>query len=647
VGGGRQETTIVSAKSEILKRMELYRVEDEGGGIGSWLTSTTCNEVFERLAEIDTHPLPGVQLNQLLVLSHEAPVSDGFFRYYWLTAPEMHPYRVRDLPHFKSAWDGSQAIQTLDHLAWGLHRLYVDGLLYYGNIRQAFRSLRNLSYQELEELFAAKQYDTEAIKRRGPPLPLKSIDKDKRYLISEMACKSYGANPQIQSDLLRALTHAFDAHDPSSGAAAATIRVLLEGYNPPEGTASRDQLIFSASEVLDHPVRSQAALTECYQRVATRFEEARKDARANTNYYLSMLTDLDVYVATSMRTPDHFVRMAETCASIFNDPRLKGMNLRYFDPTLSAADGHEDKGLIECLMVKCAKALVYCAADRDSFGKDAEAAMALSLGRPVIFYCHKGGRGSFFRDVHPLARLINFETGVAVGAMITEKLNDVAELLSRLFENRMVYQLERAPSGSLRLREQITGSVVRLQTADKLLTETFWNHYHQERARGPARRGDVARAPRQSAGGGSNRESVVRFPGKQAALALDNTTEALPVAARATTSENREESDLSAADRRRPSVAQPVGDFPLTIGEVFDGIAKSKRSQATGAKRYDVFRKWLESEKLDIREGVKLLRFIDATLESHKVRPGETYTPADLTRWYQEMSEGDAIGSWR
>jgi hypothetical protein len=103
------------------------------------------------------------------------------------------------------------AIQTLDHLAWGLHRLYVDGLLYYGNIRQAFRSLRNLSYEELQELFAEKRFDTEAIKRRGPPFPLKPIAKEKRYLISEMACKSYGASPQIQSDLLRALTHAFDA----------------------------------------------------------------------------------------------------------------------------------------------------------------------------------------------------------------------------------------------------------------------------------------------------------------------------------------------------------------------------------------------------------------------------------------------------
>ena len=52
---------------------------------------------------------------------------------------------------------------------------------------------------------------------------------------------------------------------------------------------------------------------------------------------------------------------------------MSDLNLRYFDPTLSAALGHEE-GLIECLMVKCAKILVYCAGKNESYGKDAEAA---------------------------------------------------------------------------------------------------------------------------------------------------------------------------------------------------------------------------------------------------------------------------------
>ena len=57
-----------------------------------------------------------------------------------------------------------------------------------------------------------------------------------------------------------------------------------------------------------------------------------------------------------MRSRQDFRDMATDCDKIFSDERLKSLNLRYFDPTLSATEGHEDKGLIECLMVKCAKA---------------------------------------------------------------------------------------------------------------------------------------------------------------------------------------------------------------------------------------------------------------------------------------------------
>ena len=240
--------------------------------------------------------------------------------------------------------------------------------------------------------------------------------------------------------------------------------------------------MFSAEEVLDETVSSESDLSARYQRVASKFAVARAAALDNTRYYLSMLSDLDVYVATSMRSRQDFRSIADTCEHIFANPLLKDMNLRYFDPTLSAAGGHEDKGLIECLMVKCAKLLVYCAGEKESYGKDAEAAMALSLGKPVIFYCDQEQRRRFYQEVHPLSRLIEFETGVAVGTMVTDKLDEVSELIGRTFENRMVYHLEQPKPGYLRLKEQLTGSVVRLQTNDQLLTEAFWNHYHRDRA---------------------------------------------------------------------------------------------------------------------------------------------------------------------
>jgi hypothetical protein len=467
---------IMKTKDQILKDFSLFAVPV--GGIGNWLTERTDNDVFERLGRIEEQPLSAVQLNQLLVLGHEAPASDGFFRYYWLTVPEHHPYRVQDLNGYNAKWIASESIVSLDHLRWGFYRLYVDALLYFGNIRSAYRALRNFTLSELNHFFNTKRFDTDATVRRGPAIPHKSISKDDRYLISEMACKSYGETPKDGGDLQNALLEAYKAHS-AAGNSTPTIRKLLES---PKGMETRQtEFLFSADEVLDETVSSEEELKAKYGAIAHKFTVAREAALSNTRYYLSMLSDLDVYVATSMRTRQDFRNMADTCEKIFSDASLKKLNLRYFDPTLSAAGGHEDKGLIECLMVKCAKLLVYCAGEKESYGKDAEEAMALSLGKPVIFYCDQTQRSRFYRDVHPLSRLIEFESGIAVGAMVTDRVEDVTELIGRLFENRMSYELEQPKPGYLRLKETLTGSVVRLQTNDPLLTETFWNHYHSDR----------------------------------------------------------------------------------------------------------------------------------------------------------------------
>jgi hypothetical protein len=350
-------------------------------------------------------------------------------------------------------------------------------MLFFGNVRQAFRTLRNMTTSEFKTFFSGSIFDTDKIKLRGPALPLNPIPRDDRYLISEMACKSYGDKPDAHGELKKALVEAMKLHL-KQGGGRTTFRNLLTNSIDPKYNNRRQEFLFSAEDVLDQEIDNLNQLEQRYDSVASVFIKARQAALLNTKYYLSMVTELDVYVATSMRTRDNFREMAAACETIFADERLKELQLRYFDPTLSAASGHEDKGLIECLMVKCAKVLVYCAGDKESYGKDAEAAMALSLGKPVIFYCDQGLRSRFYREVHPLSRLIDFKSGVAVGAMVTDSLKDVSELLYRIFFNKMQYRLEQPKSGYLRLMEAVTDSVVRVQTNDQLLAETFWNHYH-------------------------------------------------------------------------------------------------------------------------------------------------------------------------
>jgi pimeloyl-ACP methyl ester carboxylesterase len=97
-----------------------------GPGIGGWLGTATSNIVFDRLARIELDPLSLAQFSQLLILGHQAPPSEDFLRYYWLSAPADHPYPIGSLTAFQPNF-ADDTIKSLDHLAWGLERLYADG----------------------------------------------------------------------------------------------------------------------------------------------------------------------------------------------------------------------------------------------------------------------------------------------------------------------------------------------------------------------------------------------------------------------------------------------------------------------------------------------------------------------------------------
>jgi hypothetical protein len=466
-------------KAQIIEYFDLFS-NSETDGLESLFSLKGKEEVFTRLSKIEDEPLSKVQLNQLLIISGLAGITYGFYKYYWLATPETHPYNVKSLEDFEEHFTKSQAIVSLQHLRWGLRRVYIDTLLYYGNITNGYRHLSTKKEQEMITFFENKRFPTETIMNRGKTLDFEEIPKFDRYLISEMACKTYEAPATSEQNLKQFLIDNY--HEAKrQGRLKVDIKELFTGRflakSKAKYEASLMQLQFSAEEIMEEIIESDADIEHKYEKIAQRFFKARKQALQNTKYYLSLVNDLDIYVATSMRGQKDFIEMADTCEKIFKDPKIRSLHLRYFDPTISAADGHEDKGLIECLMVRCAKVLVYSAGVKESYGKDAEAAMALSTGKPVIFYCMDSNRADFYKKVHPLTKLIDFSTGVANGAMVTFRIQEVVELLCRIFENRMEYNIEQPKKGYFRLIEKTTGSPVRIQTNNELLTNSFWNYF--------------------------------------------------------------------------------------------------------------------------------------------------------------------------
>ncbi len=157
-------------KQSILDQFQLF--QGGTGGLDSWLRPETPDEVFEALANLETHPLSRAQLNQLLTLAQEAPVSQPLFSYYWLSDPK-HPYDVRHIPYYDERWSSSENIQSIDQLYWGLYRFYVDALLYFGSIRTAYQRLRQLSDSKLHSFFESQRID--GLEVRGDALLLSPI----------------------------------------------------------------------------------------------------------------------------------------------------------------------------------------------------------------------------------------------------------------------------------------------------------------------------------------------------------------------------------------------------------------------------------------------------------------------------------------
>jgi len=443
-------------------------------GIEMFLSAKSQDSVYTRLSEIEEEPISFRQLKQMFVLNGHQGFTSDFFHYYW-TAKQIdkHPYDVTKVEGYDNEYKVISNINSLKQLKWGLYRVYIDSLLFFGDVNFGYSHFCRLNNSELCAYFYEKCYE---MRERGKPLEFESIEKEDRYLISEMACKTYETDADSAESLLQLLIKNYNVAS-SKGRKRISIRELLNGEFAKED--NKLQFEFATEDIKDEEVESETEIREKYKIVAEKFISARNNALRNTDYYLSLINDLDVYVATSMRSKKDFIEMANNTESIFKNPKIKELHLRYFDPTISAAKCHEDKGLIECLMVKCAKALIYTAGEKESYGKDAEAAMALSSGKPVIFFCPKQKDWNFYANIHPLTKLVDFNTGVANGAMVAKDIPQVVKLLDRIFNNNMEYKIEQE-NGYFKLIEKTTNSVVRIQTNHKLLTKSFWNYYHNK-----------------------------------------------------------------------------------------------------------------------------------------------------------------------
>lgn len=416
--------------------------------------------------------------NQLLHLLNFGPVHQGFFQYYFCDAPKHHVYDVKIIEKWEDDFtdilgkNKPLEIKTVKQLDWGLYRFYIDALLFFGNIESAFHQLRKYTYKELKVFFLEHGFCEEhEIQSRGDVFKFKTLDIDPKFFVSEIACDHIEGGG-LKKELL-------SRYDENKNKNKKT-EYINDLIKPDDLDDKTNNLIEAMRVNCKTGISCDEDIKKIVKEAEEKLKKAKKLAEDNFKLYLSITNELDVYVATSMRKYSDFEIVSNGVRDIFKDKYLKDHCIRYFDPTNSATDNHENKGLAECLMVNCAKLVIYFAGEKDSFGKDAEAAIALSQGKPVIILCQDKTEGAdrlkIFKDIHPLSRLTSVYSGVACGVLVTKSKSDVTMLINRLISNTMEYRLENK-SGVFRVIEKITGCTYRLQTDNELLEKTFWNNF--------------------------------------------------------------------------------------------------------------------------------------------------------------------------
>jgi hypothetical protein len=234
------------------------------------------------------------------------------------------------------------AFESFEQLETGVTRFRKAALLAYGNVKFAFKTLSRDEATLRSDFEGWQSISTESFEKRHTPLmPLSDIGPEEAYLTGYL----------IESELKARL------ENPQDEAAR-----LLE----------RRRL-----EVVEIALRNQ-------------------------NAYLAS-DHLDVYVATSMRARHEFISIGRTVRHIFEDPAVKSLKLRWFDPTQAYCVNRIDKGLAEALMLRRAECTIYLAQESDTLGKDSELASTLAQGKPVIAYVPEVDDAYFAMHMESLA----------------------------------------------------------------------------------------------------------------------------------------------------------------------------------------------------------------------------------------------------
>jgi hypothetical protein len=378
--------------------------------------------------------------------------------------------------------------RTLDAFEQAVERFRVKAMWLFGNFAFGYNKIATSE----KKIFESLMQKTEAVspevykKRRAfrdiEPIPVNDLIL--LGFISSDDLKDLDVSKKLVETLLENPTTIGDALANIGAERQKKLSGVLKKYGiafPATGTTG-----LSVSQLTKISKQISAVLDPLKKRQ----EKAVAAGKRNTHRYLT-LPYLDVYVATSMRTHEDYVSQHQFIKTVFDDPQVAPLKLRYFDPALSYVFPPISKGLVEMLMLQRATVTIYNAGAEDTLGKDSELAATLAQGKAVIVYVPSNPRivtlqdgrqvdldrrADTFRVGHPLGLQINIRTGVAHGIIVVRTPKQCARMLRKVMLHKRAFTI-RHLEGNFLLEETETKSILRVVSDDPHLTHAFWTYF--------------------------------------------------------------------------------------------------------------------------------------------------------------------------
>lgn len=430
-------------------------------------------EVFK-----DGDPLGYSQFNEILSILEQERVSQSFFQY---------------LVDGSTEYQNGSSIKNEKHLSESIDKFRKLALLYYGNVMFAFNQL-SFDDVELEDVINDTfPEDPSNFKLRNKPIiEIEKIPKDKTFLLGYLSKriidKGLSNNPDDQK-LLKLKEER--KHYLEIGRKNQSIYLTFDHLDVYVATSMRSQHEFinvdeNVEAIFDHDCLKELNLRYfnptqafCDGRIEKGLSEALMLKRAKCTIYFVQENDTlgkDSELASTLAQGKPVIAFVPTGNKEYVD------NLIH---TLKSLDKEKETAqiLLEQLMIfdpglaweKENRHLVESIDDPKSANVDK--LKALLYDKVEVHY---DKRANLLMSDHPLGIQVNLKSGVANGVLVVREIDDCAELLRRIVLNEMKFELEVKEDGHLYLKEEISTSIFRLQTADRLLTNTFWNFYLED-----------------------------------------------------------------------------------------------------------------------------------------------------------------------